>query len=449
MVIRDQFGGAAARRVALAAALVVCSAAGTAQERFVRTGAGVETTDNIDRVPSDERSETIASAMLQFDVGRQSQRLQMASQGDLLFLDYRQDSFRSETRGNAYGELLANLVRDRLQWAIQDNFGQVRRDNLEADTPNNRENLNVARTGPRFIQPLGDRFTLELSAYYEKDNYEDAAEDSTVEGVTLQFDRRVSERQTWGLIGTDRRIEFDEGVFDDYDIREVFLNWELQGARTLLELEIGRAIIEPVEPALDESPLDDDGDLVRLTIEREVGTRGTLALSYRNEFATTSDAFRYEQTLLQPGFVPQARTGLADPFRFRSAALNYAIDGPTLRLDIEVVAEEERYTVTTQSDRDLSGTRLGFSGELTQRWSWGTFVDLRDEDYIGLNQQFDDLIYGASVNFRPADNMELSITVSHEDRDSETEALVYEENVLRLQFAYDVVGSADRRIRRR
>ncbi len=438
------------RRVAvIAPLLLLVTTAAMAQERFVRTGASVETSDNIFREPTDERSETIRSAMLQFDVGRESQRLQMEAQGDLLYVDYRDDSFSSEARGNAYAELIADLVRDRLQWTIQDNFGQLRRDNLEPDTPNNREDLNVIRTGPRFIQPLGSRMDFQLSAYYEKDNYELAAEDSTVQGTTVQFNRRVSERQNWGLTGARRSIEFDEDVFDDYDIGETFLTWQLEGARTLLGLDVGRSVIETQELSQDQASLDEDGDLARLSFEREIGTRGTLGFQLRSEFATTSDAFRFEQTALEPGFVPQARTGIADPFRFRAAALSYAIDGPTLRLDIELVAETERFTTTTASNRDLKGSRVSFGGELGQQWSWGTFVDLRDEEYIGMQQQFDDLTYGALFSFRPSDNMELSMTVSHEKRESDTALLGYEETIARFQFAYDAVGSADRRIRRR
>src|SRR6476469_8214764 len=79
---------------------------------------GAGRSDNILRIPSNEKSEDIASAGLQFSFDKQSSKIQADAVADLAYFDYRDNTFDSQFAGNFAGSALVSFVPERFQWEI-------------------------------------------------------------------------------------------------------------------------------------------------------------------------------------------------------------------------------------------------------------------------------------------------------------------------------------------
>jgi hypothetical protein len=394
-------------------------------------------TDNIDRLEEGGRDESIWSAFTEFEVSKDGRRYDLLLDGLLDYRVYENDTADDEFRGNAFGELIFDIVNERLQWVVQDNFGQVRQNVALPDTPDNRENLNVFRTGPRVDLRLGQRNSIILQGFYQRTRFEDSLQNSEGLFGFLAFEREVSPQSNVSLNVAARRIEFDEdSTFSSYDLQEAYLGWESLGARTRVEIEAGYTELHDIGDV-------EDGHLFRLFVTRNISQRSALTLDARSELTTTEDTFRFEQQLRRPDLTTQALAAEAEPFRFEYAGLAWATGGNRLWLDAEAFFESREFTITSANDRDRAGLRLELTRQFTENVALGIFGTTTQESFEDSANDFDENTVGLRMDYRPSRRTRLTLILERIDRDTDVENLAFTEQVATLTFTFDVFGERD------
>jgi hypothetical protein len=410
-----------------------------AQTEFLwSVGAGISHSSNINREETGELSENTLSVEGAMEWRRRSDRLDAQVDARVAVDEFANNTFSTEVRGTLVADLDFRMIGDSLLWQIQQTFGQLRIDNLAPDTPANRENISIFRTGPILTQRLGRRSTLSAQVYYERYSFEESAEDGDTIGGTITLERRVGPRTLASINALGRRVEFDERqLFSSFDAQEVYVAFDRQGAQTRLRIESGYSAIRDAGQT-------DDGVLFRLQVNRRFAPRGTLSFNARSEFATTADAFRYEQTSIRAGLVTRARVATAEPFKRDSVELSYDLAGRRLQAEFLLQFERERFERSQFEDRDRSVARLTIGGPLGPVWSAEVGVDYSDEQLRDTAQDFKDLLVEASLSRRFGSNVAVRLGVAHLDRSAADRTLEFKERVVQLAVTYQ-----NQRIRRR
>ena len=414
------------------AALLAATATTQAAEQstLVTLGLGAEYTDNVRRVTDNEESDTILTASFNSDLRRITPRIDVGFTSDLHYDYYTQGSFDPELHGNALLDFDGQIVRNRLSWYINDTFGQLRTAALSPDTPDNRENVNVFTTGPRFTQPIGSRSRFILVGVYELESYEESALDATRTGADLSFRHDLTPHQYLELTATTRSTRYDEDVaFGDYDENEYFLTWSATGARTTVTASAGQT-------QTDAEGLNDDASLFRLDAERSVGKYGTLSLTGRSERASTVDAFRLTQGQGTVDTSTQPYTAVAEPLDLDYLGFGYSLAGRRLSGSLHASSERDRYVLTDQNDHDRNAFEAGFEWVISPTWNCGLNVEYARETYIVTDQRFKELNYTLDARVRLTRALSLKFGGTLSDRSGDVGTNAYDETRAHIMLTY-------------
>ncbi len=256
----------------LAAVAAICAVTRAAHAEVEYSfDAGVGRSDNITRVADDEVEETIGMLGLQLSWLEETRRLNANLLGDIAYLEYMDGTYDSEVTGNFVGSMLLHAIPERLDWVIEDNFGQARRDPLAPVTPDNREDVNVFSTGPDFVMGLGvPNLDARISARYMNVAYEDSEFDNDGFSGLLSVERTMSSNAVLSAhAGTSQIRPKNEAVAgSEYDVFEYYLGYGLEAARTSFSIDAG--ITE-----LERDGSTEDGFLLRLDILRQLSDRAS------------------------------------------------------------------------------------------------------------------------------------------------------------------------------
>ena len=149
--------------VMLLALLCAGTSAGAA-EIGVELEIGVGQTDNITRAAGTAAEptldDTVYEAGIALTLEHESAKADVDLRGSLLFHDFQDGPYDSETLPALDMSALFRLTDQSLSWFLDGNVGQQSVDPFQPVTPENRENLAFFTTGPSLFVPIGSRFSL-------------------------------------------------------------------------------------------------------------------------------------------------------------------------------------------------------------------------------------------------------------------------------------------------
>lgn len=396
--------------------------------------AGVQHSDNIERTEVDEQSESIAIAGVTLLIAAERPRLDADIGANLQYRDYLDETFQSELVGGLSGLVSYALIPERLSWMIADNYGQVSNDRTAVETPANRQNVNYLTTGPDLTFGFGGRTGLRLSGRYSDMYYEDSPEDSQSLTGSLALIREVSDTTRWSLNGSNTKVEYDEEVFGEYEIREGFVRLEARGARTTLSGDVGYTTV-------DQDSDSSDGLLARAEVSRQVLTRSRIALQAGTEFSTAADTFRRDQRIVGVETGNEDAIVASDPLQSDYVYLLWNTDWPRGAFGAVLSVREESHETFTVLDRELHTATVSLSREVARRLGAELFGGYTKEKFVNANFEFDEWSAGVGFTWRFAQQLSLRLRVEHMEGSSSAGNRDYEENRGYLGIAYSRGGS--------
>lgn len=425
------------RELAAGALVFTLACAGTpAAELSYGFDASVGYDDNVTRVPEGEQDETIAAVGAQLRFDQESKRIDASIVGRLEYRDYLDNSFDSEVAGNLVADSRFALVEDRLTWVLADTFGQSTRNQLAADTPANRENINLLTTGPELRLPLGSRNSLLLSGRYMDLYYEDSDLGNERVRGELALQRELSGGSVISLNGNSESVTFDQALFPDFERTEAFLAYDAQAARTQLSASAG-----VTEISSDANEGFDDW-MARVQISRTVSSALTVGLEFGHDISDAGNSFAYQQGQQPATTDPVSVQQTSSPFLNE----HLSVFGNFMRNRTGMGARlgyfEETYEALPEFDRKRLALEAHVQRALTPMLSAQARVDYSRNEYTASAREFAELRLTLGASWALGRHSAIHVEYGFFDRTDDVGVVEYSANQLWLRFAYNVGESA-------
>jgi hypothetical protein len=394
--------------------------------------AGVGQSDNIRRTEDNEQSDTIANAALQFSLDQRSERVDADVIAKLAYNDYFDDSFDSELLGNFVGDANFDLVHDRLDWVLNDNYGQVLTDPFAPPTPDTRENLNYLSTGPQLKLPVGSKTIFTGGARYLLTNYQDSPLDWSGFAGNAGAARAVSSSSSVGVNLNYQTVSYDvEALNADYDQTEAFATYDAKGARTTVKLDLGYTSIDR-----DSTGSKENGPLMRAELIRRVGTRSLVELHAGQQFANSGTVFSAQQTSGGIGLdaVPGRQT--SEPFRDRYASLAWSVTGTRTRLSLSGSWRDQKYESQQSLDHSLADFAVNVSRDLSPVIALNVSASTSKGSFETSNSDYSDFAGRLGLQWHLSRFLVTNLSVDYTDRASDVVGGDYSETRIWLTFGY-------------
>jgi hypothetical protein len=375
--------------------------------------AGVGYSDNITRVPENESSETIGTMGLDLLWQERTRRLRGDATVDLSYFEYMDNTYDSELLGTANGTLAFGIVPETLNWVVQDSFGQAQSDPFVASTPETREDLNYFSTGPDLTVRFGSTGFGRLFGRWSSTNYQDSPLDAerTTGGVAIG--RRPNSRTELSLNAVTESVDFDDAQNTDFDRDSVFVGWELNASRTILDANVGYTWLE-------RDGADKEGSaLISINVSRELTAASTLRLTLSQQLGDAGDSLRGQ---LQGGVVGGGAgqiTASSDPFESQIVSAEWAYLRGRTGFRLGASHSEDDYETQTTLNRKRDGVTAGFSRRIATTMTFDLSADFDKEKFENSGLENDELRIAATLNWRAWRRLGLRFIVERYDRDGE------------------------------
>jgi hypothetical protein len=373
--------------------------------------AGVGETDNVALASTHPKSQTIAALDTDFDIRRSGSRLDASAIGNFTDLDYLQNAYSNQVLGRFDGLATAKLWSDRLKWVAADDFGEAQQDPFAAITPANVERINVFSTGPDLTLHPSYATFINLDARYSRNTYQVSPFDGHNLTGSVEFGHRISPLSSLGVVVEAEALRFDNTVLNtNYDRRQAYGRYRIQGARTSIEAQLGATQANDVGSSWKTSPL------ARLELTRRISPFSLVTLAGGREYTDAGGSF----SSLRPGaaggivVAPVSQSSSNFLRNYGSAGWSFS----RLRTTLGLTASWERDSYDRQSTLDTTREALGVSlgRSLTPRLSVSVTGNVDRYDY--LNQGFKDEFgtLGAGLVYRPGRWLVVSVQYEHSFR---------------------------------
>ncbi len=384
--------------------------------------AGIGETDNVTLVPTDRISQTIAVADVDFDLQQRSRRLDVDAKGDFSYLDYLQGAYANELIGRFDGIAAVSIFPGRLNWTFQDNFGQAQIDPFVAVTPDNRENVNFASTGPDLLLQFGPLWFLDASARYIRTDYQTSPFDSTRYEAGAGLGMQLSARSLVSLNGSFDRALFDTTVVNgvvinsNFDRSSVFGKYQAQGARTELIVNLGAT-------KLDQAPESTTEPLARLQVSRNLSTASKMTFSAGRELTDASTGFSNLKSGAIGAIGTAPATGSMANYTATYASLGWDYTRNRTTMGLSGRWEKDDYVGQPQLDRQLADVEFRLDRKLSRAFTAQLIGSVYRTDYPHTNPTQSNSEYvetdgriGGALIFRGGQWLEIRLRYDHTSR---------------------------------
>jgi hypothetical protein len=358
--------------------------------------AGIGETDNVNLSQTDPKSQTIAATDLDFDLRRTGSGLDASALGNFTDLDYLQGAYSNQVLGRFDGLATGKLWSDRLKWVVADDFGEEQTDPFAAVTPVNLQRVNVFTTGPDVtLRPSSASF-VNLDARYSQITYQTSPFDGHNLVGSAEFGRDLSPLSSLSLVVEAEELRFQNTTVNtDYDRREAYGRYLIEGARTSIEAQLGVTQADDVTSSWKTSPL------VRLLLTRRISPFSVLTLAGGKEYTDASGSFSSLRSGAAGGIAvaPVSQTTANYLRNYGSAGWQFT----RLRTIFGLTGNWERDTYDVQSLYDVTRANLGLNmgRDLTPKLSANITGSVDRYDYFnrGFTNKFGTV--GAGLVYRP------------------------------------------------
>ncbi|HVS76043.1 MAG TPA: outer membrane beta-barrel protein, partial [Steroidobacteraceae bacterium] len=279
---------------------------------------------------------------------------------------------------------------------VADNYGEEQTDPFAAITPTNLQRVNVFTTGPDLtLRPSYASF-INLGARYSQVSYQRSPFDGHNLLGSAEVGRQLSPLSKLSVVVQAEQLRFSNTTVNtDYDRREAYARYLIEGARTAIDAQLGATQANDVGSSWRTSPL------VRLLLTRRVSPFSVVSLGGGREYTDAAGSF----SSLSSG----AGGGIAVAPVYQSTA-NYQRTYGTagwrferLRTTFGLTGSWERDNYDMQSVFNVTRAALGLNlgRALTPKLSVNVIGSANRYDY--LNQGFTDKFgtVGAGLVYRP------------------------------------------------
>lgn len=393
----------------------------------------IESTDNVDRVPANPRSDIVHHPVVGFDVDHQGGNFNASGTLRAEHYRYTQTDTESETYYNASGTANWQLWRQLLDWTLEDYAAMRPIDRTLPNSPANREQRNIFITGPSAHLRLNPANQLELRARYGNFYYQRSDIDNHRYYGSVLLTHQVSAITT--VVGeySTTDTDFRSALYADYLRHDVRLGLERRLRNGMFTVDAGYTRI------LEQGADDLEGNFFGLVFDKDVSRTINLEVVLRSELTDTGlselgmgvvEVSPRSNLSVADAFSTSNQDPLHDLFRQQRAELNLSRRMPDLRLNFGTWWHRERYRNLLARNVTEIGVNVGGDYVIGRNTGVSLHAQYLEDLYpnLAVTEIRDrDLDIGGDLRYRMSPSLNLALGVSQFRRSSDDPLREYRE----------------------
>jgi len=379
-------------------------------------------TDNVNRSEGGSTDEWIHSYIGGFGYRENSADLAARIQAQVEHRDYEHKSYEHETVGSMEAAAVWTISPQRLIWTFEDRFEQVPQDATQVDTPNNREAVNVANTGPDLLFPVTPVDTLVVGArvghsYFRESNFDHMRYSGIARWRHLTGPSEIYSLNFEALSAKFTEMEGSQSgsTVADYFRSDLYLRYDRRTPLSRFVLDAGATQIGP-----DNEEEGYSGPLVRLNLATRLSSDSSIGVSGGMEYLDVSTALlagladpTVQETIAAPPPVPQTITS-GDVYYQKRADVFYTLASTYSGFRLGAFYRERDYEHVNQ-DQYAWGGRSDASYNFSSTLTAGIYGEATRTEFLEFVRTDREVIYGAMLAYR----LQPELTVRVEGRRTE------------------------------
>ncbi len=389
---------------------------------------GVYRSDNIKRTDTGAIEDTVYKLDGQLEVIDQNTSNDFAMKLDVQHRDFKDDSFKDDTRGVLDLKSSWSIISDGLSWDVDGYFGQRPINVFAVETPDNQQDVGFFSTGPNATVRITDLDQVDFGYRYN-DFY---AEITDADYVSDQFDfsvtRRFSSIYKGSLVTKFEDLDYKEpGVLDFEDLR-YFFRFTGNTRSNQMIIDLGKIDIKYNTGEKLKN------DYKRLSFLRRLNRTNTAQIQY---IETIDNGARQVDQIINPNVVT------TDLFVNEQFNVAYTFDRTDIRFLLNYSYTDQDYSTQHDLDRIIRTGSFRFIYGLPSvlRFTLG-FNRFNTDFYNGPNgnppRVDEDDIWFARFEKRIREHLNIGLEGKRLTRESTSQNLNYEENVYLIFLRYEV-----------
>lgn len=392
----------------------------------VRAAYTGEHSDNIRLASTATEDEWIHVARLGMLMREQSSKLDLRWFSQVEYRDYRYDAFHDDTILMLNTAATWTVAPQRLNWVVEDYYGQALIDVTAAPTQDNLQDVNVLSLGPDAFWRVSERTYGRVGARYG--NYYTEATSADADRYALMASANYLLSSVTELsLNYDglRAAQRDSENYRDYDRHNIFLGIARRLPRSRLDLHVGQSLIRPEGEGTNTDhywhaqwlrPVSPQTEFrVTATSRAQDAADAVLAATAVASAPPSAQVLTYRFDEATLGYT-RTRAGVSDQLRVFGQALDY----DTQPLD------EERAGGNVEIGVSVSATATG-----------AVFGGFTRSDFIETGLLTRDSVAGVRLQYRVRRHTTVGIEGRWSERQSNDPSREYTENRVMLTLSYN------------
>lgn len=397
---------------------------------------GVEHNDNLNFSAIDPREDTIYRPGFGFVFSEDAEKLRANVAGRAEYRHYADGTYDSGVDGEVTGRIDWLAIPERLTFTAEDTLALEAIDTFEADSPDNRQQVNVLSVGPTVNFRMGEALDgqVDLRLVDSEAEVTDEFNSSRVD-LALRTTRHIdaTSRLSFNLRG--QAVDFDDEVTGrNYKRSDLFARYEKQLNRFEAGLDAGYSHIDYSDGRGSRSEPLLRGDL---TWNRNDNDRWSVAVSNQFSDAATDAMEQLDEGTSSPGSILTGDTVInASPFKEQRASLDYSHTSTLITVSIEAYAHKLDYLESDEFDQEGRGARGTLLWVLNPLTMAGAFAGLDRIEYRQLEREDQVVRYGVNLSRTFTAHWSARLELSRYERETTVPGTDAAQNAIFLVFRY-------------
>ena len=428
--------GFPARTALVAALLAALPGAAHAAQINYQVGVSALHSDNIGLSESGQQSDTVVSPQLRFDIEQTGSTLRLNAQGQLQYLDYRDDTFDDGFRGAFTGQALWTMIPERLDWTFEDYLSRQPIDSFAAFSPGNEQQANLFVTGPSLYLRMGQTTRSQIDLRYSNSYAEENESfNSDRYNAAIRVLRDLSSTRMISANLEATRVVFDLAALNaDYTRYDGYGRYWSQFRSVELTVDLGYSRLE-----FNDRPANDAWmPLVRGDLAWRVSPRSTLDLALSYEFSDAAEnlAFNDTNTPIPNDFSDPAITVTPDVFKQRRAELGYSFAGERLGFELRPYYQRISYVDSLAPDERSWGGFAQLSYKIRPLTTLSLAAAQEQRSFQDPSRRNRDFTASLALEHQFTRHWSTRYELQRRERNSSEAGQDYDENAAIVSFSY-------------
>lgn len=383
---------------ALAAAMALAGQDAMAARLEYTLDLGVGRNDNLNFSPDDPREDTIYRPGVGFSLTQDSEKVFANIAGRVEYRHYADGTYDSGPDGEVSGRVDWHAIPQRLTFTVEDTLGLEAIDVLDADSPDNRQQVNVFSAGPNLSFRVGDAMDGEVELRYVDTNAEVTDEfNSNRIDLAMRTIRRLDAASSLAFNLRGQTVDFDdEQTARNYRRADLFARYERHLRHFDFALDAGYSALNYSSGAGNRSEPLLRGDVAWNPTDAH---RFSIGLAQQFSDAATEAMEQLDEGVTAPGSILTGDTVInASPFKERRATLDYTYTSARFSVAVESYAHRLDYLESDEFDQTGRGARATLLWMLNPRLVAGAFAGADTVRYSQLEREDRFRRYGVNLN---------------------------------------------------